>query len=332
MSGTTRITVAVYNEDLGWVLGEEYIDRIRSAAADCEVNVVASDSELIEHLPDTDWLIGCPLPAATLFEHARSLRFIQCTTIGDERLLEDPTMFPPELQVSLSSRIRAPQAAEHVLLLTLALLRNLPHHLDFSKESGFFPGWDASYPVTELAGLRVMLLTDPALRAAAGRLFRAFGCSINAPDLFRSNGGDNVVTLFNPDELDSMLTRTDVLVAALPPLVSFRGYLDRNRLSRLADSSILVNVGFPAALDESALVELLDKQRLRAAGLDGLCRMPLHKQDPLLMNLRVLVTPGVASSTSVYWERAVTVICSNIERLLTGQPLPDLVPAPVADE
>lgn len=74
--------------------------------------------------------------------------------------------------------------------------------------------------------------------------------------------------------LDRELPRSDVLVVSLPSTSETRGLFDRERLGRLREGAVLVNVSRGDVFDEGALHEALVSRRIAGAGLDVWWRYP----------------------------------------------------------
>jgi glyoxylate/hydroxypyruvate reductase len=101
--------------------------------------------------------------------------------------------------------------------------------------------------------------------------------------------------------------------------------VNRAILDRLPGDAIVVNASRGALLDEAALLDLLDRGRLRGAALDVFAVEPLPPGHPFWRHPRVLVSPHVAAVTRRFWEREAGLIVENIRRYLAGAPLLNVV-------
>ena len=73
---------------------------------------------------------------------------------------------------------------------------------------------------------------------------------------------------YTPSRLDSFLTAIDTLVIALPLTESTEGLIDEDALKRLGSDGLLVNIGRGPIVDESALYDALEGQRIMGAAID----------------------------------------------------------------
>src|SRR5439155_195968 len=114
-------------------------------------------------------------------------------------------------------------------------------------------------------------------------------------------------------------------VIAAPHTVETRGAVNRATLDRLPADAVVVNASRGTLLDEAALLDLLDRGRLRGAALDVFSVEPLPSGHPFWRHPRVLVSPHVAAVTGRFWEREAGLMVQNIRRYLAGAPLLNVV-------
>jgi phosphoglycerate dehydrogenase-like enzyme len=92
-------------------------------------------------------------------------------------------------------------------------------------------------------------------------------------------------------DLDTVVRRSDILTVNCPLTPSTRHLLDKNRLSLMKPTAILINTARGAIVDQAALADLLQSQRIAGAGLDVFEEEPLSENDPLLACENAVLTP-----------------------------------------
>ena len=127
------------------------------------------------------------------------------------------------------------------------------------------------------------------------------------------------------DQLDDVLPRCDAVVLALPGTAETLGFFGAERLGRLPEHAVVVNVGRGSALETAALVVALDAGRLRGAVLDVTDVEPLPPESPLWGRPNVILSPHTAALTVDEDDRIVELFGSNLRRFLKGEPLLNLV-------
>ncbi|HRY10578.1 MAG: dihydrofolate reductase [Actinobacteria bacterium] len=112
-------------------------------------------------------------------------------------------------------------------------------------------------------------------------------------------------------ELDALLPQFDIVILALP-LTPDGPFMGAERLARLRDGALLINVGRGGLVDHRALLTHLDSGRIRAA-LDVTDPEPLPSTDPLWRAPGLLITPHVGGDSEAFVPRARAMIA----RLMT---------------
>lgn len=207
----------------------------------------------------------------------------------------------------------ASSVAEHSLSLALAVARHVVP-LDAEVRSG---SWRRQ-PGRELCGGTWGLLSAGSTARATAKLARGLGMSVIAYDPHvdptQSEIRDLGIRLL---PLDEVVSTADVISVHLPSTPETHHMLDERLIARLRPDAILVNVGRGEVVDEEALADALERGHLYGAGLDVREEEPptcsrLHK----LAN--VVLTPHVAGVTSQALSRIGEVLCSEIDKVLSG--------------
>ena len=129
-----------------------------------------------------------------------------------------------------------------------------------------------------------------------------------------------------PDDLDRLLVEADFVVICCQWTPETNHLFNAERFSLMKPGSVLVNVARGEIIEETALIEALQMDRLRGVVLDvydgefeGLPKAELWS-DP-----RVLVTPHISGASDQNRHRAVEVFCENLGAYLNGQPLANVI-------
>lgn len=207
--------------------------------------------------------------------------------------------------------------SEYVSMSVLALHRNLPAYLDQQQRRQWAP-----LPVMPAARRRVGILGPGVLGQACLTRLKTFGFRLSAWG--RSwRHIDGVRCHAGPDELDTFLAETDILVCLLPLTTETRGFLDAGLLAKLPGGAALVHVGRGPQLDTDALLDALDRGHLSGAVIDVTDPEPLPRESRLWNHPKIIVTPHIASVTQP--ETAIEAVLENLRRHQAGEPLLGLV-------
>lgn len=284
-------------------------------------------AEVLEAASEAEVYFGYGL-SAQLFSAARNLRWVQSAAAGVASLLF-PAMKASDVRLTNSAGVMGDTIAEHVLGGVLYLLRGFDRAVRLQDQRH----WDkigfaaTDTPLKEINECTVLVVGTGGIGGAVGWRFAALGARCigvrRRPELGIPRGFERVV---GPDGLDAELPRADVIVLTTPLTSATGTLLTGARMDCLPPAAIVVNVARGALVDESALIERLDRGRLRGAVLDVFSEEPLPPTSPLWGMRQVLLTPHVAAiSPRRFWERELELFLDNWARYRRGAPLRNLV-------
>jgi glyoxylate/hydroxypyruvate reductase A len=153
-------------------------------------------------------------------------------------------------------------------------------------------------------------------------LLAAFECAVSG--YARSSPQAQLHSL---PELDAALPAADLIINTLPHTPETQGLLGRERLERFAPHALLVNVGRGSAVDEAALVEALNANRLGGAVLDVTAIEPLPESSPLWTHPRVILTQHTGGRFPREADAKIDVFLANYARFSRGETLGEAVDA-----
>ena len=114
----------------------------------------------------------------------------------------------------------------------------------------------------------------------------------------------------------------DLLVLSLPLTEATKHILDREQFEILSKKKTFVsNIARGEHIDSEALLEALQKGKIRGAALDVTDPEPLPDGHPLFTAPNVFITPHVSFQTPQLFDRIRAVLEKNLESLSRGQPL-----------
>jgi D-3-phosphoglycerate dehydrogenase len=183
------------------------------------------------------------------------------------------------------------EVAEHVVALTLALLRGVVE-LDRDVRAG---GWDVTAsPPKRVTGSCLGIVGFGRIGRAVGRRAAALGMEVLAADpvvpaeAIRAEGAEPVA------ELHRLFARADVVTLHVPLEDSTRGMIDAAALEAMKPGAFLVNSARAGLVDHLALGAALRSGRLGGAALDVLPAEPPPADEPALGWPRTIVHPHAA--------------------------------------
>jgi phosphoglycerate dehydrogenase-like enzyme len=247
------------------------------------------------------------------------LRWVQATAAGAGEQVRAACLTEEELRrvtVTSAAGVHAGPLAEFAMLGLLAFARGLPRLLADKHEHRW-----RHYPVAELRGATVLVLGLGQIGHEVARLTGAFGMEVLAINRRGESDSPHISELGTLDALTAILPRADAVVVTLPLTEQTKGLLDEEKLERMKDGAILVNVGRGGVVDEEALVDALRAGKLRGAALDVFATEPLPAESSLWELPNVIISPHTAALSPRENERIVRLFTDNVKRYLAGEPL-----------
>jgi phosphoglycerate dehydrogenase-like enzyme len=163
-------------------------------------------------------------------------------------------------------------------------------------------------------------------RAAAERA-RAFGMRVLAlrrrPELF---GDDPLVDqAFDHSNINDLMSASDYVMVAAPLTPETRGLIGAAQIAAMKSNAVIINVGRGAIIDEAALIDALENQRIRGAALDVFTVEPLPVGHAFYRLQNVLLSPHTADHVQDFVHLAVECFLDNMGLFQRQQPLQNVV-------
>lgn len=249
---------------------------------------------------------------------AKKLRW-QCTPYAGTDLFYPGVFASPDAVLTNSSGAYGVTIAEHILMVTLELLRRQQEYTEITRRRE----WERKLPVRSVCGSRIVLLGTGDIGQEAARRLRAFRpASLKGVNTTGSNPDGLFDSCIPVEDLAGLLPETDILIMSLPGTKKARHVLDKEKMRLLPDGAVIVNVGRGSSIDEGALEQELRAGRLSAA-LDVFETEPLPQDSTLWDCPHLLVTPHAAGNMTLPYtvEKIVDLFLENFRRYCAGDPL-----------
>lgn len=254
----------------------------------------------------------------------KSLKWYCCAFAGVDPYCKDPTLFANPDCLLTNSNSYGVTIAEHVVMVTLMLLRRMPEYQEIVRARG----WENTLPIRSIRDSEITILGTGNIGANVAERMRGMGAAkitgVNRSGRVQAAVWDEVHPF---TELDQVLPQAKILVMALPSTPETLGILSRDRIALLPSDAYIINVGRGTAIDQEALVDALNGGRLAGAALDVMDPEPLPPEHPLWTARNCILTPHVSGNMTLGYtcDLNVDMFCSDLENYAAGRPLKNLV-------
>lgn len=204
--------------------------------------------------------------------------------------------------------------AEHALALLLAVSKQIkPSERRLRTGLGDFR---ATHRALELDDRTLGLVGCGRIGSRVGRYAAGLGMRVlvHDPHLDPSD----VAAVGNPVDLDDLWRRSDVVSLHAPATEATRHIVNARSIAAMRPGVIIINCARGALIDHDALLAGLESGHIAGAGLDVTEPEPLPAGHPLLGRDDVIVTPHVASATTVGAVRLISQALAQAAHWLRG--------------
>jgi len=270
--------------------------------------------------------VGYGLPKGVAEAGRESLRWVHSGTAGIGGSI--PHLTGTKIVLTNSAGVHAEPMADWVIAAIGFFIRGIDRMVAAQRQGRWAKEdfTDGAVPMREFRDLGLGVVGLGGIGGAVARRALALGMKVSGVRRRPDRGGPSGIHWVGSlEQLPQLASHSDVLLIAAPHTKETAGALTRAVLERLPPHAIVINVSRGSLLDEAALLDLLERGRIRGAALDVFGTEPLPAEHPFWRHPRVLVSPHVSAVTTGFWERETALIVDNIKRYLEGAPLTNVV-------
>ena len=120
-------------------------------------------------------------------------------------------------------------------------------------------------------------------------------------------------------KLEDIFRNADVVSLHCTLTPETENLINPQRLAMMKSTAFLINTSRGPLVDEQALADALNSERIAGAGLDVLTIEPAKKDNPLLTAKNCYITPHIAWASRAARERLLQVTVDNVASFLAGK-------------
>lgn len=276
-------------------------------------------------------IFNFPTPA-----EAPHLKWIQLHYAGLDTVVNRPIAQQEHIQITSASGIHATPIAEYCIGMMLAFSLQLPKLLRLQAQSKWADRPHEAFRPIGLRGQTLGIVGYGSIGRELARIADAMGMTVLATknnllkpqeelDYIEDGTGDPNADiperLYPPEALGTMVAECDYVVVTVPLTEKTRHMLNADILAQMKPTSVIINIGRGATIDEQALIHALNHNIIAGAALDVFEEEPLPADSPLWQMENVIISPHISGNNTRYVERASRVFEENLRRYVNHQPL-----------
>ena len=270
-----------------------------------------SEENLIKKLPEFD---GCTLRVSRLSEnilkHCTKLKVISRHGVGYDNV---DLSFIKKKNISLliTATANAVAVAEHVIYMMLSISKSINQY-DNEVRLGNFKKNASKIETLELYKKEMLIVGFGRIGRSLIKRCIGFDMKINVFDPFvddkiiKNFGGNKI------ENLDEGLKTCDYLSLHIPLIEKTKNLINYEKIKTMKKNAIIINTSRGGIINESDLNKALENNVIFGAGLDVFGKEPIEKDNPLVKNKKVLLSPHSATFTNECKSRMAIETTKNI--------------------
>jgi D-3-phosphoglycerate dehydrogenase len=251
--------------------------------------------------------------SAELMKALPGLEIVSCYGVGTDAI-DLSHAKANGIQVTNTPNVLTADVADIGVGLLLAAARQIPQADRYVRDGH----WRSAnmHLVTRVHGKKVGIVGMGRIGVEVAKRLAAFDCPIAYFDL---NQRDDLPYTFVPD-LIALAEQSEFLIVTLAGGASTQGIINADVLQALGRDGILINISRGSTVDEAALLDALERNVIKGAGLDVFWNEP-NIDERFLTLENVVLQPHHASGTVETRQAMGKLVRDNLAAHFARQPL-----------
>jgi D-3-phosphoglycerate dehydrogenase / 2-oxoglutarate reductase len=282
--------------------------------------------EIAERMPGVEILVVHGAPVTTeVLEAADELRLVCCARGGPVNV-DVAAASGRGIPIVTTPGKNADAVADQTLAFMVMLARRFPYaqgYLLAGNPVGESNFEGAQFFGHDLGGHVLGLVGFGNVGRRVARRARAFDVRVLVFDPYLDAPGDDGVE--QVDEFETLLDRSDFVSLHARATPGNENLFDRDAFARMKRGSYFINTARETLVDEEALDEALASGHLAGAALDLVQPAARGERHRLLRHPNVVITPHIGGATHETLLRGAEMVALEIERLVAGERLVNVI-------
>lgn len=255
-------------------------------------------------------LANMPLSEKAIIDN-ETLKYIDVAFTGVDHI---PVKLAKEkgIKISNASGYATEAVAELCIGFMMDLLRNIKETEDRCRNGGTKAGLVGSLLKDKVVGI----VGAGAIGKKVAEYVKVFG----AHPIAYSRSKVTSEFIEEQVSLEELMQVSDIVTLHCPLTDETRNLINKDMLSLMKKSAILINTARGPVVDSNALSEALNNEDIKGAALDVFeSEPPLDMDHPLLHARNTIVTPHIAFASKESMEMRVDIVFDNLYAYLSGE-------------
>ena len=251
-----------------------------------------------------------------VLEAAGQLRAVARHGVGFDNV-HVPSLNARAIPLLLAVNANAVSVAEHTMLFVLSLAKRIRRYDEAARNSDF--GFRSSPVAIDIARKTLTIVGFGRIGTRLAPRALAFDMQVNVYDPYVDDALIEAAGCRPVARLHEVLGETDFLTVHCPLNDETRGIVGTEELAQMRDDSFVINCARGGIVDELALIEAVQAERIAGAGVDVFVTEPPPADHPFLKDDRFYLTPHSAGVSVEAARRMSFETADNLVHALRGE-------------
>lgn len=270
-----------------------------------------SDQELIKAIKEADaiYLGGDNYFSREILENAPKLKLLAFGGIGYESFIDVRGANDLGIAITNTPEANSNSVAEFGIGLLLSIQRNIVETNNLMKK-----GIKNRLVSREIKNQKIGIIGMGAIGSRIAKILKnGFQAKVSYYNRTRKKDLEKSLKI-NYKPLDKLLRESDVIFIAITENSSTWNFIDKNELSIMKKTAIIINPARSKLINPEALYDALTKKKIKACAMDGYYTNPKEDKYGLLkLNDSIFIcSADIACRTTDAWDRTDQIAFANI--------------------
>ncbi len=273
-----------------------------------------------ESLEDAHIIIGNP--PLDMVKGCKNLKWLQLDSAGADFFVKEGVL-PRGVKLTNSTGAYGLAISEHMIGVLLSIYKKLYLYRENQNNNI----WKNEGEVKSIYGCTALVIGLGDIGGDFAKRIKALGGYTIGVRRSDTNKPEYLDELYLMDKIDELLPKADVVALSLPETKETYKLFSKEKISKMKEGSVLINVGRGTAIDTEALCDALESGKLLGAALDVTDPEPLPKDHRVWGIKNAIITPHVSGNYNLKetHHRIVKIAVNNLERFIKGEELRNVV-------
>lgn len=283
-----------------------------------EVTYMKESKAIVDdNTKDIEVLVGYNPFKSLDISKLKKLKYIQLSSVGIDQIPKSEIV-KNNIKVCNNKGNYSIPMAEYIVMYILNVYKNSKKMYEQQGRSY----WKLDIELEELTNKKIGFIGTGTIAQNAASRLNPFGVVIYGVNT-DGRSVEGFKKCFSTLEVDRMLEICDVIVITVPSTKETIGMIDRDKIKKMKEKSVLINVGRGNIINEEDLIDNIDK--FKGVCLDVFNKEPLDKESSLWKFDNITITPHNSWISDKNRDRTFKTIYENLKRYINNEKLENVV-------